>query len=66
LGIDTVLDDVGATRDQNWILKQIVGGSVLLKNNDDVPDVFMLCASQRGGTTFAVAVQVKDKSGGDE
>ncbi len=38
-GINTAAGDVRTPRDQDWILKQIVGGAVLLENNDDVLDL---------------------------
>ena len=44
LGVDAVLDDVGAACDQNWILKQIVGCAVLLEDHDDVLDAWW-CAT---------------------
>ncbi len=65
LGVDAVLDDVGAACDQNWILKQIVGCAVLLEDHDNVLDAWW-CGNRLGGTTSAAAVQVKENYGGDE
>ena len=38
-GIDATLNDIGAVGDQNWVLEKIVGGAVLLEDDDDVLDL---------------------------
>ena len=39
LGVDTTLDDVGPSRDQNRILKKIVGRAVFLEDHDNMMDL---------------------------